>query len=226
MPVNTPMPASGLSSPVPASAASLRVVVIDPQPLFRVGLCHLLGAQQDIAVVGQTGHAIAAVQKIKLWSPDVVLLDPDVAGEDGPGLIRALLQRAPRARVIALGQHDGEEEIHRITEAGACGYQFKNAREHDIVAAIRAAVAGRSCTAGLAHQRLQERRKRPSLTPREHEVLRLLAHGYSNAAIAVLLSIAHGTVKLHVKSILAKLEVEDRAQAALTALRRGFARLG
>ncbi|HEX3694038.1 MAG TPA: response regulator transcription factor [Polyangia bacterium] len=225
MAASTLSPALRLSQPSLTAAAPLRVVVIDPQPLSRIGLCHLLRGQRDISVVGETGHVLAALQKIKRWSPDVVLIDPDVAGDDGPALIRGLLQRVPHARVIALGQHDGDEEIHRITEAGACGYQFKNAPEQNIVGAVRAAIAGQTCTAGLARQRLQERDKHPTLTPRECEVLRLLAKGYPNATIAALLAIAHGTVKLHVKSILAKLGVEDRAQAALTALRRGFARL-
>ena len=139
--------------------------------------------------------------------------------------MRFLLERAPGLRVVALGQHDGDEEIYRVLEAGACGYLFKNAPVGEILAAIRNARPDRLYVSAHARQRLAERRRWPDLTNREREVLALLAEGRSNATIAAVLGITHGTVKLHVRAILAKLGVEDRSQAALVALRRGFARM-
>ena len=140
-------------------------------------------------------------------------------------IFRRLLERAPLGRIVVLGQDGGDEEIHGILAAGACGYLFKNAPAAELVTAIREARAGRTCLSPQARRRLEERRRWPELTPRERQVLALVAEGRSNATIAAVLNIAHGTVKLHVRSVLAKLGVEDRAQAALVALRRGFARI-
>jgi two-component system NarL family response regulator len=162
---------------------------------------------------------------IDRWSPDTILIDPALTGVDGPTAVRLLLERAPGIRIVALGQHDGDEEIYRILEAGACGYLFKNAPVREIVVALREARAGRSCVSPLARERLAQRGQWPDLTPREREVLTLIAEGRCNATIAAVLDITHGTVKLHVRSILAKLGAEDRSQAALVALQRGFARM-
>jgi two-component system, NarL family, response regulator len=210
--------------PVPPCAEPLRLVVIEEHPVTRVGLLSVLNAERDMMVLGAAGDLAAATAMIDRWCPDTVLIDPELTGVDGPTAVRFLLERAPGIRVVALGQHDGDEEIYRILEAGACGYLFKNAPVREIVAALRDARAGRSCVSPHARERLAERRRWPDLTPREREVLTLLAEGRCNATIAAVLEITHGTVKLHVRSILAKLGVEDRSQAALVALRRGFAR--
>jgi two-component system NarL family response regulator len=211
--------------PVPRSADPARVIVIEAHPVTRIGLLSVLNAERDIRVVGAAADLTIGLDLIDDWSPDTVLIDPDLAGIHGPAAVRSLLQRAPSLRVVALGQHDGDEEIHGILEAGACGYLFKHAPAEEIVAAIRDASAGRSCVSPHARERLEQRRRWPALTPREREVLALIAEGQCNAVIATVLDIKRGTVKLHVRSILAKLGVEDRAQAALVALRRGFARM-
>jgi two-component system NarL family response regulator len=211
--------------PVPAGAKPVRLIVIEEHPVTRIGLLSVLNAERDMMVLGAAGDLADALVMIDRWSPDAVLIDPDLTSTDGPTAVRFLLERAPGLRIVALGQHDGDEEIYRILEAGACGYLFKNDPVREIVAAIRDARAGRSCVSPHARERLAERRRWPDLTTREREVLILLAEGRCNATIAAVLDIAHGTVKLHVRSILAKLGVEDRSQAALVALRRGFARM-
>ena len=211
--------------PVPSGANPMRIIVIEEQPIVRIGLLSVLSAEHDMMVLGATADVNSALEMIDRWSPDAVLVDADLSGDDGPPTILRLLRRLPQARIVMLGQHGGDEEIHRLLEAGACGYLFKNAPAAEIVAAIREAGAGRSCVSALARQRLHERRRWPELTPRERQVLALVAEGRCNATIAAILGITHGTVKLHVRSILAKLGVEDRSQAALVALRRGFARL-
>jgi two-component system NarL family response regulator len=211
--------------PVPPHAAPVRVVVIEEHPVTRVGLLSVLGAERDMVVLGAAAELADALVMIDRWSPDTVLLDPELTSTDGPTAVRFLLERAPGLRIVALGQHDGDEEIYRILEAGACGYLFKSAPVREIVTALRDARAGRGCVSPHARQRLEERRRWPDLTTRERQVLALLAEGRCNATIAAVLEITHGTVKLHVRSILAKLGVEDRSQAALVALRRGFARM-
>jgi two-component system NarL family response regulator len=217
-----PPPASNVE---PKRLEPVRLIVIEEHPLTRIGLLSVLNAERDMTVLGAAADLSAALMMIERLSPDTVLLDPDLTSIDGPTAVRFLLERAPHVRVVALGQHDGDEEIYRILEAGACGYLFKNDPVSDIVAALRDARAGRSFVSPHARERLAERHRWPDLTPREREVLALLAEGRCNATIAAVLDIKHGTVKLHVRSILAKLGVEDRSQAALMALRRGFARM-
>lgn len=211
--------------PVPPSAKPVRLIVIEEHPVTRVGLLSVLSAEADMMVVGAAADLPDGLAMIDRWSPDAVLLDPDLTGTEGPTAVRLILERAPATRVVAFARHHGDEDIHRILEAGACGYLFKNAPIAEVVAAVRAARAGRSCVSRHARERLEERSRSPELTAREREVLALLAEGRSNATIAAVLEITHGTVKLHVRSILAKLGVEDRSQAALAALRRGFARM-
>ncbi|MDB4983108.1 MAG: two component transcriptional regulator, LuxR family [Myxococcales bacterium] len=210
---------------VPEHAQPVRVLVVEEHPVIRIGLLSVLNAERDMAVVGAAGDLTDALVMIERWAPDTVLLDPELKSVDGPTAVRFLLEHAPGLHIVALGQHDGDEAIYRVLEAGACGYLFKTSAVSEIVAALRDARAGRTCVSPHARQRLEERRRQPDLTIREREVLALLAEGRCNATIAAVLEITHGTVKLHVRSILAKLGVEDRAQAALVALRRGFARM-
>ena len=211
--------------PVPPCAEPVRVIVIEEHPVTRIGLLSVLNAERDMMVLGAVADLADAAAMIDRWSPDTILIDPELTSVDGPTAVRFLLERAPGIRIVALGQHDGDEEIYRILEAGACGYLFKNAPVREIVAALRDARAGRSCVSLHARERLAERKRWPDLTPREREVLALLAEGRCNATIAAVLDITYGTVKLHVRAILAKLGVEDRSQAALLALRRGFVRM-
>jgi two-component system NarL family response regulator len=210
---------------VPLSVKPVRLIVIEEHPVTRMGLLSVLSAERDIMVVGAAADLADALAMIERWSPDAVLIDPDLTGSEGPTAVRLILERAPTTRIVAFARHHGDEDIYRILEAGACGYLFKNAPVADVLAAVRAARAGRSCVSPHARERLAERSRSPELTAREREVLALLAEGRSNATIAAVLEITHGTVKLHVRSILAKLGVEDRSQAALVALRRGFARM-
>jgi DNA-binding NarL/FixJ family response regulator len=211
--------------PGPTCSEPVRLIIIEEHPVTRIGLLSVLNAERDMMVLGAAADLAAALVMIDRWSPDTVLIAPELTGVDGPTAVRFLVERAPGMRIVALGQHDGDEKIYRILEAGACGYLFKNAPVRDIVAALRDARSGRVCVSSHARERLAERRRWPDLTPREREVLMLVAEGRCNATIAAVLDITHGTVKLHVGSILAKLGVEDRAQAALVALRRGFARM-
>lgn len=212
--------------PVPIHAELVRVVVIEEHPVTRIGLVAVLQAERDMMVVGAASDLRSGLDLVGRWSPDAVLIDPDLRESDGPSSISALRARARALRIIAVGQHEGDEEIHRILEAGAFSYVLKSAPPAEIITALHQASDERRWLSPSVRQRLEERRKWPELTPRERQVLALVAEGRSNASIAAVLGIASGTVKLHIKSIFAKLGVEDRAQAALVALRRGFARIG
>jgi two-component system NarL family response regulator len=201
------------------------VVVIDDQPLAKMGLRVLLASQPDMRFLGEAEDLESALVALERWHPDVVLVDATLAGANAAAILRALRLRAPGTRILALGLHDGDEGIFQVLAAGASGYLLKTATSDEVMAAIRKTHAGgRYLSVGVQAQ-LDERRRWPILTGRQRDVLALLAEGRTNAAIAAVLDIAPGTVKLHVKSILAKLGVEDRAEAAVVALRRGFARI-
>ena len=130
---------------VPQCAAPVRLIVIEAHPVTRIGLLSVLNAERDMMVVGAAADLHTGLELVDEWSPAAVLIDPDLTGTDGPAAVRALLARSPSLRVVALGQHDGDEEIHAILAAGACGYLFKSAPVDEIVAAIRDARAGRTC---------------------------------------------------------------------------------
>jgi two-component system NarL family response regulator len=209
----------------PNGDSKLRVSVIADEPVVRAGLAAILGEAQGMRVLALFEDAASARRGLQREAPDVIVLDVDVARTDVLTAIEDFLELAPRAYVVALGQHDGDEMIHGVLSAGACAYVLKNAPSREIVSAIHDAAAGRRYVSAQARERLLERDRWPTITPRERDVLALIAQGHSNATIAAVLNIATGTVKLHVKSLLAKLGVEDRSQAALVALRRGFARI-
>jgi two-component system NarL family response regulator len=210
---------------VPTHADPVRIVVIEEHPLTRIGLVSVLQAERDLMVVGAAADVTGGLALIERWAPDAVLMNPDLTETDGPTAVRVLRSRVPGLRILALGRRDGDEEVHRIIEAGVSGYVLESSPTAEIVAAVREVHAGRSCLSPRVRKILDDRRQRPEVTPRERQVLALVAEGRCNAEIATILGISHGTVKLHMKSLLAKLGVEDRAQAALVALRRGFARM-
>lgn len=158
--------------------------------------------------------------------PDVILVEAGMASEQAGAAIRILRRSLPHARVIAFGLGNREEEVFQVLEAGASGYVVRSAIRKDLAAAIRTACAGLRYLPAEVERCLKQRQRRPRLTSRERTVLALLVQAQTNAAIAAVLGISVGTVKLHVRSILAKLGVEDRAQAALVAVERGFARVG
>jgi DNA-binding NarL/FixJ family response regulator len=128
--------------PVPPCEEPVRLVVIEEHPVTRVGLLSVLNAEPDMMVLGAAADLAAAAVMIDRWAPDTILVDPELTSVDGPAAVRFLRERAPNVRIVALGQHDGDEEIDRILEAGACGYLFKSSPVSEIVMALRNARAG------------------------------------------------------------------------------------
>jgi len=208
----------------------IRVLLVDDQKLMREGLRVLLEMEPDLEVAGEAGDGKAALAAYAEQQPDVVLMDIRMPGMDGVEATRRLRERWPEARVIILTTFDDDEYVFEGLRAGALGYLLKDVSGHELAEAVRTVVKGgaliepsvaRKVVAEFA--RLAPPARPPDaglpepLTEREKEILRLLAQGLSNREIAQRLFLAEGTVKNYVTTILQKLSVRDRTQAALRA---------
>jgi len=201
------------------------VAVVDADPLAREGLRAFIAAEENLSLLQETAQVNSMLARASRDRPDVIFVEAGLASEHAGAMIRTIRRSLPHARVIAFGLGNREEEVFQVFEAGAVGYVVRTAIRRDLAVAIRRARSGLRYLPPEVERCLEQRQGRPHLTARECTVLALLAQARSNAAIAELLGISVGTVKLHVRSVLAKLGVEDRAQAALVALERGFARV-
>lgn len=200
----------------------IRVLAVDDHPVVLNGIRAVIAKEHDMAVVAEASDGVAAVELYHEHVPDVVLMDVHMPRLDGAGAIRAIVRMDPAARVVALSGSARDAEICRVLEAGACGYLVKEMLLADVVAAIRAAAAGKRVIPPDVAARLAEFMPRVDLTAREVEVLRLAARGLHNRAIAWAIGRSEETVKVHVRHILAKLGVDDRTAAVTRALRRGI----
>jgi len=212
----------------------IRIVLVDDQAMFREGLRTLLATQPDFEVVGEAANGGEALRLCATCQPEVVLMDLRMPVLDGVAATRQLHALYPDVRVIVLTTFDDDEDIFEGLRAGALGYLLKDASSTKLFEAVRAAARGESflqpsvATKVVAEfARLVEQAPRAetpveALSERELAVLRLVAQGASNKEIAAALFIAEGTVKNHLTSILAKLEVRDRTQAALKARELGL----
>ncbi len=203
----------------------IRVLIVDDHPIVRAGLVGILAVEADLEVVGEASSAAEAVTAARALLPDVVLMDLRMPGGDGVTATSGVLAAAPAARVVVLTTYESDADIVRAVEAGAAGYLLKDAGRADLVAAIRAAARGETVLAPSVATRLVDRMRRPSsadaLSPRELEVLRLVAKGLSNADIGRELFISEATVKTHLLRTFAKLGVSDRTAAVTTAIAAG-----
>src|SRR5690606_15534385 len=218
---------------------SITVVIAADQPLRREGLARILATEPGIEVVGEAGSADEALAKVEELRPDVVLMDISMPG-GGLMATREISQRFPDTGVIILTIHDDEQYLYELVRAGAKGYLVKDSEPRRVVEAIRHVHAGGSYLPPDLmdkvlgeFRRLQEgggtARERPrtgaeALTARELEILQLIVEGRSNAQIAAALYISEKTVKNHITNILRKLDLHDRTQAAVFALRHGLAK--
>jgi DNA-binding NarL/FixJ family response regulator len=216
---------------------SIRVLLADDERLVRAGFRMILKAEPDIEVVGEAADGIEVIEAATRLRPDVVLMDIRMPTLDGLEATRRLLaSRSVRARVIVLTTFDRDEYVYEALRAGASGFLLKDAPEDRLLAAIRVAADGGSMFAPSATRRLIEefarraRREAPpgleQLTPRELEVLRLIAGGLSNEEIAAKLVVSGHTVKTHVAHVLRKLELRDRIQAVVLAYESGIVEPG
>jgi len=210
---------------------AVRVLLVDDHPVVRQGLRALLSTQDGIEVVGEADDGEAAVAAAERLSPDVVLMDVVMPGMDGVEALRRIGERRPQTRVVMLTSYADERRAMEAVDAGASGFLLKDASPRDVAAAIRAAHRGEAVLhPSVAAKLLAERRRPPAahtdLTGRELEVLRLIARGLQNKQIAAQLHVSEKTVKTHVSAILRKLDVTDRTQAAMYAVRERLAEPG
>lgn len=203
-------------------APRIRILLVDDHPILREGLAAILGAQEGMEVAGEAGSGEAAIGVYESCRPDVTLMDLRLPGISGAEAIAAIREEHPDARILVLSSYAGDEDIHRCLQAGAAGYLLKDMLRKELVEAIHAVHRGETYLPEAVRARLEERLLREPLTPRETEIVGLIAQGYSNREIAHSIGATEGTVRIHVSHILAKLGVTDRTQAAVQAIKRGI----
>ena len=209
-----------------APATAIRVLILDDHELVREGLAELLGRDPSMEVVGKAETGEEALRLFREHRPDVTLVDLRMSPTDGVTVIGWLREESPEARIIMLTSYDTDEDIYRGLKAGASSYLLKQVGLGELVQTIRAVHAGERRIPPAIAAKLAEHMANPQLTPRQVDTLRLIVDGLSNQEIASRLNITEGTVKAHVKAILAKFGARDRAQAASVALKRGIVRAG
>lgn len=204
----------------------ITLLIVDDHPVVRDGLVAILHqGEPDLEVVGEAGDGREAVTAWRTLRPAVTIMDLQLPGQSGVEAIIAIRREDPEARVLVLTTFDGDADIQRALEAGARGYLLKSVRRATLIEAVRAVAAGQRYLPPATAARLVEAMESERLTPRELDVLRLLAQGQRNREIAENLGLAEPTVKIHVNNLLRKLQVKDRTEAAVVALRRGLIHL-
>src|SRR4051812_7824435 len=211
----------------------IRVAVVDDQELFRRGLTMLLGVEDDIEVVGEAGDGVAATELAAATAPDVILMDVRMPKGSGIDACAAIKLVAPTARIIMLTVSDEEADLYDAVKNGASGYLLKQSSIDEVAQAIRVVADGQSLISpSMAMKLLNEFKQmsdvdrqqvsNPRLSPRELEVLKLVAQGLNNRRIAKQLFISENTVKNHVRNILEKLQLHSRIEAAMYGVRENL----
>jgi NarL family two-component system response regulator LiaR len=217
-----------------AADSAIRVLIVDDHAVVREGLRTFLELQDGIEVVGEAGDGLEALDQAAALTPDVILMDLVMPRLDGVAAMRKLRERSAGSRVIVLTSFLDDSRLMPALQAGAAGYLLKDVEPAELARAVRTAGSDQAMIDPTVAARLLHTLSEPgpaiqrtsdpgtTLTPREHEVLQLIAGGRSNKRIALELGIAEKTVKTHVGHLMAKLGVTDRTQAALLAVRRGL----
>jgi DNA-binding NarL/FixJ family response regulator len=220
------------------SERQIRVLVVDDDDLMRAGLRMVLSSDDTLEVVGEAADGRAAIAEARASAPDVVLMDVRMPGMDGIEATGALLAAAPQARVVILTTFEDDEYVFGALSAGASGFLLKRTRPEELIAGIHTVAEGDALLSPAVTRTVIDRMGRqPStdesaakrladLTPREREVLELVARGLSNREIAGELVIEESTVKTHVRRVLMKLRLRDRVQAVIAAYESGLIRPG
>jgi len=203
-------------------SSPIRILIVDDHPVVLAGLTSMLSTQPDFEVVGSASGGDEALDMLRTRTADILLLDLRMPGMNGVDTLLAIRAERINVRSIILTSFETDEDIYRSVQAGAQGYLLKGAPQSDVVEAIHTVHSGRRYLPRHIAARLAERIMRTDLTARELEVLHMLARGFTNKEIGNALEISGNTVRNHVNSIIEKLEVSDRTEAATTAIQRGI----
>lgn len=201
---------------------TIRILVVEDHNVVRQGLVALLNLVEGIEVVGEAADGEEAIAQFRSRKPDVTLIDLRLPKLGGVEVIQQVRSDSPQARFVVLTTYDGDEDIYRALKSGAKAYLLKGMTTEELITTIREVHAGRSHIPAAIAERLAERMGTEDLTPREAEVLEQIVSGKSNKEIATELAISEATVKTHINTLLSKLGVADRTQAATAAIRRGI----
>ena len=202
----------------------IRILTVDDHPLLRKGVAALVNAEDDMKLVAEASSGEEAIEKVRAHRPDVTLMDLQLPDLNGIETIRQIQKEFPDARIIVLTTYSGDAQVVRAIKAGARGYLLKRQVHRELLETIRAVNAGQRRIPQEMAVELVDRPK-DDLTPREIDVLRLVAGGNANREIADQLSIGEASVKSHVANILSKLDAKDRAHAVTIGLKRGIIEL-
>lgn len=200
----------------------IRVLIVDDNALLRVGLRDTIGDEPDMIAVGEAWNGSEAVDRFRELLPNVVTMDYRMPGEDGLQATARILSEFPDALIVFLSIYEGEEDIWNAWQAGVRAYLSKTDEPESVVEAIREVAAGNSYFPASIASKLETRKNRDSLTPRELEALGLIVAGNSNKEIMAALGLSASTVRVHVSNVLEKLGALDRTQAAITAVKQGI----
>jgi DNA-binding NarL/FixJ family response regulator len=203
----------------------IRIMAVDDHPLIRSGLRAVIASEPDMEMVGEAANGEEAIDRYREERPDIVLMDLRMPVMDGLTATVAILREFPDAKIVALTTYEGDEDIHRALSAGARGYLLKDMMRSQLLQVIRTVQKGQRAIPAAIAARLAEYTPRIELTPRELEVLQLMAKGFSNPEIASTLGRTESTMKVHVSNILQKLQATDRTEAVTVAIQRGILHL-
>jgi two-component system, NarL family, response regulator len=204
------------------SDSPTRILIVDDHPVVRAGLTSMLGTQAQLKVIGSVSNGEEAIETLRKNDVDILLLDLRMPGMSGIDTLLALKSNGVNVRVIILTSFETDEDIYRAVQAGAQGYLLKDTPLKEMVEAIRTVCAGKRYIPRQIASRLAERMMRTNLTARELEILGMLAKGLTNKQIGHALGISQNTVRNHANSVIEKLDVSDRTEAATTAIQRGL----
>jgi DNA-binding NarL/FixJ family response regulator len=200
----------------------IRILVVDDHAAFREGVASMVATEHDMTMVGEAANGAEAIEAFRTLRPDVTLLDLQMPVMNGLEALVRIREAFPAGRIVVLTTYEGDAQAVRALKAGASGYLLKSSLRKELIDAIRVVHSGRRYVFAEVAQEIAIHAAEDPLSDREVEVLRLVAEGSANKAIAHTLSLSEDTIKAHLRSIFSKLDVNDRTQAVTTALRRGI----